>query len=720
MILSKLMIEEETQMRVLGVRDTIDAVGRIEGGEGALLRLPIGQWVALCRRLTELGILGCLAGDLAGAAPTPVARLVSEWDLQRRRDAARRAELLAAFAREARRNDLHFIVLKGMALSATVYGDPLARQSGDIDVLVDADDVPKADYVARRCGWKQPGEARLARPLRDAGKLNAGVLEGMQAPYALRSNVILPHFTNYYFAFPDGGAESLEVHDRFHGMDARSASNLLWSAQDVELGGERLLTCSDELGLVVSLLSLHEDAETARANTSARPAMGFKACYDAHRQIGRLSEAGGLGAAFRAARSLGVLPLVEESLSDVAEAFPADVAAIDSSFSRRPSVWGAPYLDRVENPDARAADGAKLLGELMRDAAPGLRAPRRIGERRPLLSVSGSLATGVEFEVREEGDAVKAAWLVPEWMMVQVERFVFQCVAIDAGEGSRIGWRVNAFLEGGSWRAVAQPVGPGTVDGHANRASRGREVECAACGIGSETAVAAALPELAGTEGCRFYASAWERLYGQLHRRVAGEDFADAVDSALARASLFSGPYAEFLPELRGTTLFEDLSDAEILSALETMRPPVREGPLTPPEDGSPHEAFLMVLRTDPPKAASPRRFAYDGQKRGEPGMLMGEVLVLSKKELYLKPTPLSVKPPFPPFEGSMLTLEFTPEMLETACDGETALAMAKVRRNLMGMLAQKVVDVRRDLYLERSGFDLYGDENRVRHGERP
>lgn len=175
------------------------------------------------------------------------------------------------------------------------------------------------------------------------------------------------------------------------------------------------------------------------------------------------------------------------------------------------------------------------------------------------------------------------------------------------------------------------------------------------------------------------------------------------------------GPYAECLPELRGTTLFKSMSDVEILLALETMRPPVCEGPLRPPADGSPHKAFRMVLRTDPPKAASSRRFAYDGQKRGEPGMLMGEVLVLSKKELYLKPTPLSVKPPFPPFEGSMLTLEFTPEMLETVCDGEAALAMAKVRRNLMGMLAQKVVDVRRDLYLERSGFDMYGDANLLR-----
>ena len=379
------MTGEKACKRALGIRDTIDAIRLIEGGSGSLLRFPIGQWVALCRRLTELGVLGCLAGELAEVAPAPVVRLISEWNLQRRKHAIRREELLAAFAREARRHDLHFIVLKGMALSATVYGDPLARQSGDIDVLVEADDIPKADYVARRCGWKQPGEARLARPLHDAGTLTAGVLEEMQAPYALRSNAILPHFTNYYFAHPDGGAESLEVHDRFHGMDACSASNLLWSAQDVELGGEKLLTCSDELGLVVSLLSLHEDAEKARANTSARPAMGFKACYDAHRQIGRLSEAGGLGDVLDASRSLGVLSMVEESLSDVADAFPMDVAVIDSSFSRRPSVWKMPYIDRVENPDLRAVDGTKLLGELMRDAAPDLRTPHRIGERHPLL-----------------------------------------------------------------------------------------------------------------------------------------------------------------------------------------------------------------------------------------------------------------------------------------------------------------------------------------------
>lgn len=496
------------------MRETIDAVKRIEIGEGSLLRLSVGQWVDLCGRLKALGILGCLAGELVEVVPAPVGRLVSEWDSQRRRDVARRAELLAGFAREARRNDLHFVVLKGMALSATVYGDPLARQSGDIDVLVDADDIPKADFVARRCGWMQPGEARLARPLHDARKLTADVLEEMQTPYALRSNVILPHFTNYYFAYPDGSAESLEVHDRFHGMDAHYASNLLWCVQDVELGGYKLLTCSDELGLIVSLLSLHEDAETARANTSTRSTMGFKACYDAHRQIRKLSEAGKLGGVASASRSLGVLPMVEASLSDVAEAFAEDATEIDSCFSRRLSVWEMPYLDRIENPEIRAERGTMMLGKLMRGTESDLHASLCVGERYPLSSVGGSLATGFEFEIHEEGDTVKVAWIVPEWMKDQMERTVLQCVAIDAGEGLRIGWRVNAFLEDGSWRAMAQPVGPGTVDGHANRASRGQEAECASYDIGSEIAVTVTLPKLLDLGNYQLYASAWERLFG--------------------------------------------------------------------------------------------------------------------------------------------------------------------------------------------------------------
>lgn len=697
-------------------RRVIDSIVAIESQENLAPNWPIREWVEFCGHMKMLGVLGCMAHMLAAKASAPVARMLQEWDVRRRKQAVHRSDLLAHFACEAKRNDLHFVVLKGMGLSAAVYGDPYARQSGDVDVLVAADDIPKADYVARKCGWMQPGEARLARPLHDSGELDAEALERLQAPYALRSNVILPHFTNYYFALPGGGAESLEVHDRFHGMDAETAANLLWSAREVVIGGEPMLTCSDEAALAVTLLSLHEDAETARANTSARSTMGFKACYDAHRQLGMLARDGRLVEASDTIERLGVRDMAETALGDVLEAFPCDEPLLEGALSGRPSVWGMPYLERLGSPGERAESGTLTVARLVRSFGTHGAEPGSPARWRGLRSAAGALNTGVSFRVAGGNAGVTVEWSLPHWAAPELERLVFQAVAIADDDDGDVGWRINAFVDSGEWRATVSPIAPGAVDGHANRISRGDAAPCEYREAGR--VVSARVWELSSPSGCRVYGSVWERVYGQLHRRIAGDDFADVVEGAIAAGGLLARPYAEFLPELRGATLFKDMTDLEILAALDAMSPPVCDGPLRPPADGAPHGAFRMVLRTDPPKQASPRRFAYDGQRRGEPGMLMGEVLVLSRKELYMRPTPLSAKPPLPPLEGSMLTLEFTPEMLEAPCSGDAARAMSKVRRNMMGLLAQKVVDVRRELYLERSGYDMYAPENLFERGK--
>lgn len=173
--------------------------------------------------------------------------------------------------------------------------------------------------------------------------------------------------------------------------------------------------------------------------------------------------------------------------------------------------------------------------------------------------------------------------------------------------------------------------------------------------------------------------------------------------------------YADYLPELRKTTLFRDMDDDEIISLLKAMQPAIKSGKLQPPANGSPHTCFRMVLRTQPPREIPPRRFKYDGQPFGVPGMLIGEVLVFSCKEEFIKPTPLNIKPALPAVDFEMETLEFTPEMLTKFYDASVSAAQGKMLRNLLGMQAQKVVDIHRDLYLERSGYDIYADENLVR-----
>ncbi len=166
------------------------------------------------------------------------------------------------------------------------------------------------------------------------------------------------------------------------------------------------------------------------------------------------------------------------------------------------------------------------------------------------------------------------------------------------------------------------------------------------------------------------------------------------------------------MPTLRGTVLFVDMSDDEIVTVLNAMQPPVVFGPPSRPADGSPHKAFWIVARTNPPHEPHPGKFAYGTQEHGEPGMVMGEILVLSRKEEFMKPTPLGIKPMLPKVSWEMEMLELTPAMITQFYGAEVAPAQGKMIRNLLGMLAQKVVDVRRDLYLERSGYDIYAPEN--------
>lgn len=708
--------------------------------DGSLKGLHISEWFALCRQLKEHGLLAVSTPRLRRFAPRIVAKKVDAWDAHHRARMAQRASALAAFDGEARRQSLHYLVIKGMALSKKVFGDELARQSGDIDILVDADDLPKADYVARATGWLQPGEARIARRLHDEGALDAEALERLASPYSLRSNGFLPHMTNYYLIQPDGAVDTLEIHDRFHCLSADQVRSLLWDADTVELCGNGYFTCSEEAAFVLSALSLHEDAETARANTSTRGTMGLKACVDLHRQLSALSDEGAQRVQ-KMIENLGVRREVMAVLGDVVEVFPSDRNASEKLGTAIPSAWSMSYLERLLNPRKRAENGtarsAYALERLSRSkearafpsAAAGWRAlPATGGVGEARFSFLCRPDVGME----SGSGSLCLAWRLPPEFVGAVDDLVFQAVvfcssASDRAQGAASGTggrggtdagpcaislRVNVFRGEGTWEARVQSLAPDSIDGHANKLPRGDAASAWSRRKDDGSLIVATKIDV--PDAALVLAGVYEHLYGQLYRRCAGWDIVEEVDRLMANVPMAS-PYAEYLPELRQATLFRDIDDEGIIALLDALKPSICDGPLKPPADGSPHKAFRMVLRTDPPKKAAPRRFPYEMQERCEPGMLMGEVLVLTRKEEFIKPTPLSIKPPLPKRPGKMKTLEFTPAMLIASCQGKAAEAQRIMLRNMMGMLAQKVVDVRRDLYLERSGYDIYAPNNMVK-----
>ena len=179
--------------------------------------------------------------------------------------------------------------------------------------------------------------------------------------------------------------------------------------------------------------------------------------------------------------------------------------------------------------------------------------------------------------------------------------------------------------------------------------------------------------------------------------------------------------YRKYLPELKSTTLFRDMADEEIICVLEAMQPAIIEqkaGEM--PSIKKDFQVFRMILQGAPDKEQESRKHKYDMPKFGEPGMLMAEIPSLSRifegrkpgeepdgnpKDGERPPKPEDGKgekrrpkgPPIKPLPCDMKFLELSGEMLTKPYGPEVSEAQGKMLRNLLGILAQKVMDVRKE-----------------------
>jgi hypothetical protein len=164
--------------------------------------------------------------------------------------------------------------------------------------------------------------------------------------------------------------------------------------------------------------------------------------------------------------------------------------------------------------------------------------------------------------------------------------------------------------------------------------------------------------------------------------------------------------YNEYLKELKTTTLFQGIADGELIALLDAMQPKIvhmkaGEKPVMDPA------YFRVILRADPEHPVEKRYFPYDMPKFGEPGMMMGEIPSLSKMFTVIKKHPQMPKGHKPP-DMNIDALELSGEMVTAFYGEKIAAAQGKMLRNFLGILAQKVTDVRRELFLLRDGTDMY------------
>lgn len=173
--------------------------------------------------------------------------------------------------------------------------------------------------------------------------------------------------------------------------------------------------------------------------------------------------------------------------------------------------------------------------------------------------------------------------------------------------------------------------------------------------------------------------------------------------------------YREYLSDLKTSTLFQNMTEEEILLLLEAMGPRIEHrnkgdmglGPM-------PRGTFMVTLRSNPRRPLAWRKFRYDMPQFGEPGMIMAEIPAFSRMGEGL---PKGSKPPMHPphpLEMDLDLLVFTDEMVTAYYGPEVARVQGIFTRNMYGILAQKVCDVRHELFLLRDGRDMFQERDKT------
>lgn len=161
--------------------------------------------------------------------------------------------------------------------------------------------------------------------------------------------------------------------------------------------------------------------------------------------------------------------------------------------------------------------------------------------------------------------------------------------------------------------------------------------------------------------------------------------------------------YRQFLPELKSMTLFQGIEDEALIALLEAMAPEIvyreagtRGMPPIDVEEG----LFCVVLKGKPLDQLEPRLDVYSMPKFNEPGMMMGEIPCLSKMHKSRAPKfKIKGPPPGGPKneELDLYMLRMSGEMLTRYYGEQYVEAQGTMLRNFLGILAQKVTDVRRE-----------------------
>lgn len=513
----------------------VETLWSIVEPDGTSMPTSVAGWMQLCKWMGEKEILASCSAYMRPVAPSFIMRQVDILLAKNREIMQRRLKLIGRFASAASKEHLHFAVIKGMASASQLYGNYAARQSGDIDLLVHPDDIPKADFVLRRLGWLQPEEAFKVRSAMARGAVDMKRLVADQSRYPVRSSTFLPHVTNY-FNLADRSLVSLELHDRFYCIGAENVPMLLSNVTEFEAEGFKLPTLSRTAQAAISLLSLYEDSEGMRSAIRPNQNFGLKACVDVIGWLHSL-DCQELAVTRAILEECGASGAASVALGNCLDLFPwaaNHVGPLESGRSR----WATNYKERISSPDLAAQSAAAEIIESVGQPAlaQGLQVVEMDGQWRRMVAPESSLPTSFEFRAWARTKGLILCWDIPSVFSHSIDDLALQAVVVGEQLNGVGALRVEARLDDGKWSSAVQVVQAKNIDSHAGsvcgpEADRLLVIPDGKGGLKLEIEIEDSAADLGEWQPVAVIPSVYCKTTGSLFRLVAGRTLIEAAEA---------------------------------------------------------------------------------------------------------------------------------------------------------------------------------------------
>lgn len=264
-----------------------------------------------------------------------------------RRIRAKAMETIADACNEFSAHGIRYAVIKGLAFEKAIYGDSPMRDVGDVDILINADDIPCAHKRLCQMGYEQqlgPSSGSMA----SLGRARFAARVSRQKYFVSETPMRRFPYKDAYCPYVKPGYPAVELHDGFRGLPG-------WYTDDVidRACRNRLSLMEDRLDIMIFLLAnSYENAESFYSNCfddkiTLRDFVDL-ACY--LRGTGNSidwKEANAL------ITELGIAEEAGRILYDLDDLLPGEASWALPNIPRLKSLWNVSIRERVGNADLR-------------------------------------------------------------------------------------------------------------------------------------------------------------------------------------------------------------------------------------------------------------------------------------------------------------------------------------------------------------------------------